>query len=86
MLLDIQQLEGKDETLLSALMVATKTAWKALDAIWDVICFTAEGNMCSASFLEVKISGFSRYVTLNWSNISTQAVRLDYSSKEVQQC
>ena len=33
MLLGIQQLEGKDETLLSALMVATKTAWKALDAI-----------------------------------------------------
>ena len=63
MLLDIQQLEGKDETLLSALMVATKTAWKALDAIWDVICFTAEDNMCSASFLEVKLSGFSRYVT-----------------------
>jgi len=55
-LLDIQQLEGKDETLLSALIVATKTARKALDAIWDVICFTAEGNMCSASFLEVKLS------------------------------
>jgi len=50
---DIQQLEGKNKT---AMMVATKTVWKALDAFWDVICFTAKDNMCSASFLEVKLS------------------------------
>lgn len=72
--------------ILSASMVATKTVCNVLDAFWDVISFTAEGNMCSASFLEVKLSGFSHYLTLNWSNIKTQAVRLDHSSKEVQQC